>query len=67
MENVTEYHDIICEFALRTFNLLDRVVSFPWLLYEFKVVYVQGEKYSICSTTTQMKNTLSKIKIRENY
>ena len=31
--NLTEYDDIVCEFALCTFtfNLLDRVVNFSWL------------------------------------
>ena len=31
MENLTGYDDVICGFALCTFNLLDRVVSFSWL------------------------------------
>ena len=30
-ENLTGYSDIVCEFALCTFNLLDRVVNFSWL------------------------------------
>ena len=37
VENLTGYNDIICDFALCTFNLLDRVVNFCWL---FNVVYV---------------------------
>ena len=40
-EYLTGYNDIVCEFALCTFNLLDRVVNFSWFLYEFNVVYVQ--------------------------
>ena len=31
VENLTGYDGIICEFSGRTFNLLDRVVSFYWL------------------------------------
>ena len=31
VENLTGYDDIVCEFALCTFNLLDRVVNFSWL------------------------------------
>ena len=31
VENLTEYDDIVCEFTLRTFDLLDRVVNFSWL------------------------------------
>ena len=31
VENLTGYDDIVCEFVLGTFNLLDRVVSFSWL------------------------------------
>ena len=31
VKNLTGYDDIVCEFALRTFNLLDRVVNFSWL------------------------------------
>ena len=31
VENLTGYDDIICDFALCTFNLLDRVVSFSML------------------------------------
>ena len=31
VENLTGYYDIVCEFALFTFNLLDRVVNFSWL------------------------------------
>ena len=27
-ENLTGYDDVVCEFALCTFNLLDRVVNF---------------------------------------
>ena len=30
-ENLTGFNDIVCEFALCTFNLLDRVVNFCWL------------------------------------
>ena len=31
VENLTGYEDIVCEFALCTFNLLTRVVNFSWL------------------------------------
>ena len=31
VENLTGYVDIVCEFALRTFNLLDQVVNFSGL------------------------------------
>ena len=31
VENLTGYDNILCEFALCTFNLLDRVVNFFWL------------------------------------
>ena len=30
-ENLTGYDGIVCEFALCTFNLLDRVLNFSWL------------------------------------
>ena len=32
VENLTGYDDIVCEFAMCTFNLLDRVLNFSWLL-----------------------------------
>ena len=32
VENLTEYDDIVCEFALCTFNLLDQLVNFSPLL-----------------------------------
>ena len=32
VEDLTGYDDIVCEFALGTFHLLDRVVSFSQLL-----------------------------------
>ena len=38
------FNDIVCEFALYTFNLFDRVVDSPGCSYEFSVVYVQREK-----------------------
>ena len=31
VENLTEYDDIVCEFALCTFNLPDLAVNFFWL------------------------------------
>ena len=43
VENLTGYDDIVCEFALCTFNLFDRVVNFSRLII-FNVVYVQREK-----------------------
>ena len=44
VENVRGYDNFVCEFALCTFNFLDRVVNFSWLLYEINVSYVQREK-----------------------
>ena len=44
VENLTGYDDIVWEFALCTFHLLDRVVNFSWLFIWFNVVYVQWEK-----------------------
>ena len=32
VENLTGYDDIVCEFAMCAFNLLDRVLNFSWLL-----------------------------------
>ena len=32
VENLTGYHDIVCDFAMCAFNLLDRVLNFSWLL-----------------------------------
>ena len=55
VENLTGYDNIVREFALCTFNLLNQVLNFPWVLYEIKVVYVQQEKYSICYNTTTYK------------
>ena len=43
-ENLTGYDDIVCEFALCTFNLLDRVANFVWLFIGIQVVYVQQKK-----------------------
>ena len=31
VENLTEFDDIVCEFTLCIFDLLDRVVNFSWL------------------------------------
>ena len=31
VESLTRYNDIVCEFALCTFNILDRGVNFSWL------------------------------------
>ena len=31
VENPTGYDDIVCEFDLRAFNVLARVVNFSWL------------------------------------
>ena len=30
LENLTGYNDIVCEFALYAFDLLDRVMNFSW-------------------------------------
>ena len=35
VENLTRYDDIVCESALCTFNLFNRVVSFSWLFIWF--------------------------------
>ena len=51
MKNLTGYNNIVCEFALCTIDLLDRVVNFSWLFtYEVNVVYAQQEKsqYLLC-------------------
>ena len=48
-ENLIGCDNIVCEFALCTFNLLDWAVNFSWLYY------VQREKYSICYTATTYK------------
>ena len=32
VKNLTGYDDIVCRFALCTFKLLDRVLTFSWLL-----------------------------------
>ena len=50
VENLTGYDDIVCEFALCTFNIRDRVVNFSWL-FKFNVVYVQRQNHSIYYTT----------------
>ena len=42
VENLTGYDDIVCEFVLCTFNLLDQIVNFSWLF--ICVVYVRREK-----------------------
>ena len=64
VENLTGYDDIVSVFALCTFNLLDRVVNFSWLLY------------SLCATREitifvilqqHIKYTLSRTKIKENH
>ena len=31
LENLMEYDDIVCEFALCTFNVCDGVMNFSWL------------------------------------
>ena len=43
------YYDIVYEFVLCTFKLLDRVINFSWLgcSYEFNVLYLQREKYIV--------------------
>ena len=30
VKNLLEYDDIVCEYALRTFNLFDRDMDFSW-------------------------------------
>ena len=44
MKNLTEYDDIVCEFALCTFNWLIISWFFPGCSYEFKIIYVRQEK-----------------------
>ena len=44
VENLMGYDDIICEFALCTFNLLDQVMNFSWLFIWIYEVYVQWDK-----------------------
>ena len=47
VENLTGYDDIVCKFALCTFNLLDRVS--PGCSYEFKCSSCAlREEVSIC-------------------
>ena len=55
--NLAGYDNIVCEFALSTFNLLHRVVNFSWLLYKLNVVYMKQEKYSTFYTTTYEVHT----------
>ena len=31
VKNLTRYNNFVCEFALCTFNLFDRVLNFSWL------------------------------------
>ena len=43
-ENLTGHDHMVCEFALRTFNLLDRVVNFSWLfIWIWCSLYATGE------------------------
>ena len=42
VKNLTAYDDIVCEFALRTFNLLNHLVIFSWLF-----IWIQG---NLCAT-----------------
>ena len=67
MENITEYDDNISEFAQCTFNLIDRVVNFSWLLYEFNKVSVQREKYCVGYTRTTYEVYTFKNKNEKNY
>ena len=58
VEKLTGYYDIVCEFSLCTFNVLDRVV--------------QRHKYSMCYTTTTYKVHTFKNKhkgklVRDNF
>ena len=50
VENQTGCDDTFSEYSLCTFDLLDLVVNFSWLLYELNVVFMQRGKYSICYT-----------------
>ena len=38
-ENLTEYDDIVCEFALRSFNLLDEVKTYLTHLLNLLLTY----------------------------
>ena len=54
VENLTGHDDIVCEFALCTFNLLDRVVNFSWLLiWIYCSLCAARRSHSICYTTTK--------------
>ena len=66
MGNLAGYDNIVCEFALSTFNLLHRIVNFSWLLYKLNVVYMKQEKYSTFYTTTYEVHTFKNNKKKEN-
>ena len=67
MENLTRFHDIIYEFTLRFFNLLDQVVNFSWLFIEFSgSLCATREKAVFGLLQKHMKYTLSKTKRWEN-
>ena len=67
MVNLTGYDDIVCKFSLCTFDLLDQAWTSPGFSYEFNVVYVQWEKYSICYTTTIHEAHTFKNKNKRNH
>ena len=67
VKNLTRYGDFFSKFALCTFNLLDPVVNFSWLLYEFNIVYVQRGKYRICYTTSAYELHIFKDKNKRNH
>ena len=68
VEILTGCDDTVCEFALCTFNVIDRVVNFSWLF-----VWIKG---SLCATREEitvfvilqlyMNCTLSRTEMKEN-
>ena len=65
MENLTGHDNIVCEFALCIFNVLDRVMNSSGCSHEFNVVYVQWE--TVFVILQHIKYTHSRTKIKENH
>ena len=66
VEDLTGYDDIVCEFALCTFNLLIESLISPGCSYELNVVYVK-EITAFVILQQHMKYTLSRTKVKENH
>ena len=71
VENLTGYGDIVCEFALCTFKLLDRLVNFPWLFMQIRCSLCATRKITVCFTTTTygvhtIKNKNKRKSLRNN-